>query len=130
MGGTQETVTGFSIGEVEKLTKIKAHILRYWERALPFLRPQKNAQGKRLYTYHDLDLLYRIKYLTETRRFSLEDAGQQLLADLASQGDSRHIIELSGIRRELLDAYRLLQEHRSCFTLPPSIERECSPLLR
>lgn len=112
MGGTQKTVTGFSIGEVEKITGIKAHILRYWERALPFLRPQKNTQGKRLYTYHDLDLLFRIKYLIDMRHYTLDAAGNRLLADLANTGGSRRIAELSGIRRELLDAYRLLQERR------------------
>ena len=112
MGGAQKTVTGFSIGEVEKITGIKAHILRYWERALPFLRPQKNTQGKRLYTYHDLDLLFRIKYLIDTRHYTLDAAGNRLLADLANAGGSRRIAELAGIRRELLDAYRLLQERR------------------
>lgn len=105
-------MTGFSIGEVEKLTGIKAHILRYWEQTLPFLRPQKDAQGRRLYTDHHLDLIFRMKYLIEVRKFTLEGAGQQLLSDLSKNGSSRRITELSHIRSELLTVYRLIQEHR------------------
>ena len=99
MGRPGKTVTGFSIGEVEKITGIKAHVLRYWEHALPFLRPQKDEQGRRLYTDHHLDLIFRMKYLIEVRKFTLEGAGRQL----------------SGIRSELLDMYRLLQGSKNVF---------------
>jgi len=112
MGRAGKTVTGFSISEVEKITGIKAHILRYWEQELPFLRPQKDGQGRRLYTDHHLDLIYRMKYLTEVRKFTVEGAGQQLLSDLSEKGSSRRIIELSAIRSELLTVYRLIKERR------------------
>lgn len=103
-------MSGFSIGEVEKITGIKVHILRYWENSLPFLRPQKDLQGHRLYTLRDLDLIFRIKYLLEVRKFTLEGAGQQLLTDLSKQGTADHITEISRIRSELLHIYRLLQK--------------------
>jgi len=115
MGRASKTVTGFSIGEVEKITGIKAHILRYWEQVLPFLRPQKDVQGRRLYTDHHLDLIFRMKYLIEVRKFTLEGAGQQLLSDLSEKGGSNRITELSGIRSELLDMYRLLQGNKNIF---------------
>lgn len=119
MGRAGKTVTGFSIGEVEKITGIKAHVLRYWEQTLPFLRPQQDAQGRRLYTDHHLDLLFRMKHLIEVRKFTLEGAGQQLLADLSGTGESNRITELSGIRSELLDLYRLLQRSKNIFTPAP-----------
>lgn len=103
-------MSGFSIGTVEKITGIKAHILRYWENSLPFLRPQKDFQGRRLYTFHDIDLIFRIKYLVEVRKFTLECAGKQLLADLSQKGNSDYIIEISKIRGELLSVYRRIQE--------------------
>ena len=112
MGRAGKTVTGFSIGEVEKLTGIKAHILRYWEQTLPFLRPQKDAQGRRLYTDHHLDLIFRMKYLIEVRKFTLEGAGQQLLSDLSGKDGRGRITELSGIRSELLNVYRLIQVYK------------------
>ena len=115
MGRPGKTVTGFSIGEVEKITGIKAHVLRYWEQTLPFLRPQKDEQGRRLYTDHHLDLIFRMKYLIEVRKFTLEGAGRQLLADLSGKGGSSRITELSGIRGELLDMYRLLQGSKNVF---------------
>ena len=106
MGRPGKTVTGFSIGEVEKITGIKAHVLRYWEQTQPFLRPQKDEQGRRLYTDH---------HLIEVRKFTLEGAGQQLLSDLSDKGGSSRITELSGIRSELLDMYRLLQGSKNVF---------------
>ena len=115
MGRPGKTVTGFSIGEVEKITGIKAHVLRYWEQTQPFLRPQKDEQGRRLYTDHHLDLIFRMTYLIEVRKFTLEGAGQQLLADLSDKGGSSRITELSGIRSELLDMYRLLQGSKNVF---------------
>jgi len=105
-------VTGFSIGEVAKITGVKAHILRYWEQSQPFLRPQKDAQGRRSYTDHHLDLIFRMKYLLEVRKLTLEKAGQQLLSDLSEIGGSRRITELSAIRSELLEPYRLLQKNK------------------
>ncbi|MGP1431027.1 MerR family transcriptional regulator [Treponema sp.] len=115
MGRAGKTVTGFSIGEVEKITGIRAHVLRYWEQEQPFLRPQKDTQGRRLYTDHHLDLIFRMKYLVEVRKFTVEGAGQQLLTDLSGKGGSRRITELSHIRSDLLNVYRLLQENKNAF---------------
>ena len=53
----------FSIGDVEKITGIKAHILRYWESVIPGFAPRKDIGGRRAYTDRDLDLILRLKYL-------------------------------------------------------------------
>ena len=39
----------YSIGDVEALTGVKAHILRYWETIVPGIAPQKDFGGRRLY---------------------------------------------------------------------------------
>ncbi|MCL6371283.1 MerR family transcriptional regulator, partial [Pectobacterium polaris] len=38
-------MNGFSIGEVEKITGIKSHTLRYWEDNIPVLQPKKDLGG-------------------------------------------------------------------------------------
>ena len=47
----------FSIGEIEKLTGIKAHILRYWEEVVPSLSPQKDLGGRRTYSQRDVQII-------------------------------------------------------------------------
>ena len=35
-------MASYSIGEMEELTGIKAHVLRYWEEVIPSLAPKKD----------------------------------------------------------------------------------------
>ncbi|CEM60905.1 MerR family transcriptional regulator [Treponema phagedenis] len=98
------------IGEVEKLTGIKAHVLRYWETVLPFMKPQKDLQGRRTYTQRDIDLIFRIKYLTEEKNMPLEAAGEQLLNELSSKGGSSESVRVSQMRDELVKIYKTVQD--------------------
>ena len=45
----------YSIGDVEALTGVKAHILRYWETIVPGIAPQKDFGGRRLYSQSELE---------------------------------------------------------------------------
>ncbi len=67
----------FSIGEVERLTGLKAHVLRYWEEVIPFVRPRKDDQGHRFYRQRDVELITRIKYLVQEKKYTLEGAGER-----------------------------------------------------
>ena len=37
----------FTIGEVSELCGVKPHVLRYWEREIPFIRPGKTVSNQR-----------------------------------------------------------------------------------
>ncbi|MDG2266875.1 MAG: MerR family transcriptional regulator, partial [Candidatus Marinimicrobia bacterium] len=39
----------YSIGEVSKMTELKAYVLRYWETEFKQLKPPKNRAGNRTY---------------------------------------------------------------------------------
>ena len=54
-------MANFSIGEVEDLTGIKSHILRYWEEVIPSLAPKKDIGGRRSYSARDLQTIFRLK---------------------------------------------------------------------
>ena len=41
-------MASYSIGEMEELTGIKAHVLRYWEEVIPSLAPKKDLGGRRV----------------------------------------------------------------------------------
>ncbi len=58
----------YTIGEVENLTGVKTHILRYWEQVIPGFTPQKDLTGKRLYSQHEVELIFRIKYLINQKK--------------------------------------------------------------
>lgn len=77
----------YSITEISKMVGEEQHVLRYWEREFPQLRPQKNRAGNRVYTHRDLSVLYVIKRLLRQERYTVAGAKellrQQTIADLA-----------------------------------------------
>ncbi len=68
----------YSIGEVCQITGLKPHVLRYWETQFSALRPRKNRAGNRMYRPEEIKLLYTIKDLLYTRRFTIEGAKKSL----------------------------------------------------
>ena len=68
----------FRIGEVSKLLGIEPHVLRFWETEFPALSPKKSDTGHRLFRRKDVELLFRIKDLLYTKRFTIEGARQAL----------------------------------------------------
>ena len=73
----------YSIGEVSKMTDLKAYVLRYWETEFKQLKPPKNRAGNRTYRQTDIDLILFIKELLYNKKFTIEGARTQL----ASIGD-------------------------------------------
>ena len=112
MGRKGADVTGFSIGEVEKITSVKAHTLRYWEESMPSLGPQKDSGRRRLYSYRDVQTFLRLKYFIQEKKYTIEGAREALIAEAASAacgGKNDLIPQLNRIRYELLDLYRLIR---------------------
>ena len=73
----------YSIGEVSKMTDLKAYVLRYWETEFKQLKPPKNRAGNRTYRQTDIDLILFIKDLLYNKKCTIEGARSQL----ASIGD-------------------------------------------
>ena len=97
-------MASFSISEVEELTGIKAHVLRYWEDVVPSFKPQKDDGGRRFYTQREVDLIFRLKYLIYEKKFTAEGAGQQILDEAQAVQDSAEIIQQIRLaRQELLE---------------------------
>jgi DNA-binding transcriptional MerR regulator len=97
-------VASYTIADAQRLLKVKAHVIRYWEQEVPLLQPEKDLNGRKLYSSRDLQILLRLKYLLYERRFTLEGAREQLYRELAGDyQDLRGTISL--LRSELLDLY-------------------------
>jgi len=71
----------YSIGEVSKMTELKAYVLRYWETEFKELKPPKNRAGNRTYRQSDIDLILYIKDLLYTKKFTIEGARHQLATE-------------------------------------------------
>ncbi|UCE18059.1 MAG: MerR family transcriptional regulator [Gemmatimonadota bacterium] len=68
----------YSISEVSRLTGLKQHVLRYWETEFPSLRPRKNRAGNRTYRIKDIKLIFLIKRLLYTEKYTIEGAREKL----------------------------------------------------
>ena len=121
MGAKRQGMTVFSIGEVEQITSVKAHVLRYWEEIIPSLAPHKDMGGRRLYSKRDVQTVLRLKYLIQEKKYTIEGARKRLIEEQAAAGEAGSqtngeqdfIPQLNQIRSELLDLYRTVHKaHR------------------
>ena len=76
-------MASYSIGEMEELTGIKTHVLRYWEDVIPSLAPKKDLGGRRVYSQRDFQTIMRLKYLIQERQFTNEGARAEMIAEAA-----------------------------------------------
>ena len=101
----------FRIGEVSELTGLEQHVLRFWEKEFPMLKPVKSSSGHRMYRRKDVEVLLEIRKLLYQEGFTIEGARKKLRADSRQQklafprADQQ---KLRKIRDELNDLLRLL----------------------
>jgi DNA-binding transcriptional MerR regulator len=68
----------YSISEVCEIIDEEQHILRYWEKEFPQLKPRKNRGGNRIYSEKDIYTIRMIKQLLRNDNLSLKTARTQL----------------------------------------------------
>ena len=47
----------YSIREVSEITGVEAHVLRFWEKEFPMLRPRRSRSGNRTYKDRDIEIV-------------------------------------------------------------------------
>ena len=67
----------FKIGEVSELAGTKPHVLRYWEKEFPVLKPTKSDTGQRVYRKKDVELIMEIRRLLYDENFTISGAKKQ-----------------------------------------------------
>ena len=103
----------YSIGEAEELTGIKSHILRYWEEVIPGFAPKKDLGGRRIYTERDIDLILRLKYLINERKFTIEGARDEILRETMNYDSKAEVLDsIRQIRSELSHMYMIIRKYR------------------
>jgi DNA-binding transcriptional MerR regulator len=68
----------FRIGEVARLCRLPAYVLRFWETEFPQLKPIKSNTGQRMYRKRDVESVVRIKKLLYEDGFTIAGARAQL----------------------------------------------------
>ncbi len=71
----------FRIGEVSRLCRLPAYVLRFWETEFPQLKPTKSSTGQRMYRRRDLENVLRIKTLLYDQGYTIAGARQQLRSE-------------------------------------------------
>ena len=68
----------YTIGEVSKMFKVNASLIRFWEKEFDVLKPKKNKKGNRLFTKDDVSNLRLIYHLVKERGYTLQGARVKL----------------------------------------------------
>lgn len=106
-------MAAYSIGEAEELTGVKSNVLRYWEDNIPGFAPRKDIGGRRVYTDRDIDLILRLKYLIQEKKYTLEGARAQLLREIADYDSNAEAkTAIRELRATLTDLYMTVRKYR------------------
>jgi DNA-binding transcriptional MerR regulator len=68
----------YRIGEVSRLTGVKAHVLRYWETEFRWMAPPKSRSKQRLYRGRDIEFVWLLKRLLWEERYTIAGARQRI----------------------------------------------------
>ena len=97
----------FTIGEVSHLCGVKDHVLRYWERKFPQLRPDRR-QGRRYYRRDDVMTVRKIQDLLQ-RGYTVDGAARKLHAPEIEPG-AMPALELRQMAADLERVVELLKQ--------------------
>ena len=99
----------FTIGEVSKITHIKTHILRYWEKEFDNLEPAKRRGNRRYYTQNDILTILKINELITKQGFTIDGAKQKITTSASDENVSDNKI-LSLLKKDIQDAINVLDK--------------------
>ncbi|MBJ22452.1 MAG: MerR family transcriptional regulator [bacterium] len=68
----------YRIGEVSRITGVKAHVLRYWETEFRWMAPPKSRSKQRLYRKRDIEFVWLLKRLLWDERYTIAGARQRI----------------------------------------------------
>ena len=107
-------MANYSIGQVEELTGIKSHVLRYWEEVIPGFAPQKDFGGRRVYSQKEVDMINRLNFLINEKKFTIEGARDPIIAESQIVSENFDIMQdIHELRQELSDILLTIKKYRN-----------------
>jgi DNA-binding transcriptional MerR regulator len=108
----------FRIGEVARLCRLPAYVLRFWETEFPQLKPVKSSTGQRMYRKRDVEFVVRIKKLLYENGFTIAGARAQLREETKSERNQSALpfpvppsVSVAHLRHELQEILHILSAH-------------------
>ena len=108
--GMSEKGRFYYIGEMSRMTGVPSHVLRYWEKEFPSLKPARDQKGLRLYTASDAEQIKRIKSLVYGEGYRIRGAKRKL-REKTRPADTASVREEARMLKEIL---RDLREAKQC----------------
>jgi DNA-binding transcriptional MerR regulator len=110
----------FRIGEVSRLCRLPAYVLRFWETEFPLLKPVKSSTGQRMYRRRDVEMVVRIKDLLYQQGYTIPGARQHLRGETKSAKRQGALpfpkvppAELKRLRQGLQEILQILSARRA-----------------
>ncbi len=98
----------YKIGEVSEIVGVAPHVLRYWEKEFPQVRPRRLA-SQILYRKEDIACLLKIKELLYTKGYTIKGAKSALRKSGGSEASRPGSIPLlQHVKEELVELYKIL----------------------
>lgn len=102
---------GFQIRDVCNFIGVKPYVLRYWEKEIPLLSPRKDLSGHRRYSWSDLQILFRLRYLLYEKGYTVAGARKLIWQEFTGKAQDKKALYMA-LRSELIT---LLQITRAMF---------------
>ncbi len=97
----------YYIGEVSKIVELPAHIIRFWEKELSFIKPLRDQKGHRIYTERDIEKINRIKFLVYNEGYKIKGVKRKLREKPIKE-------EANDTKKFLQDILRDIKEIKKC----------------
>jgi DNA-binding transcriptional MerR regulator len=95
------TKSYYTIGEVSKMLDLPASLIRFWEKEIDILKPEKTEKGTRKFSLKDIQNLRLIHHLVKEKGFTLQGANEKLKNDSSLDANAQIIDSLKRVREFL-----------------------------
>jgi len=101
--------------------KVKTHILRFWEKEFPQIKPKIRAKGRRYYTPENINLLKKIFFLLKDKGMTIRGVKkilQNKISDIHVDDFSRKDINFSSNitkKEKLIKIKKILSELKNLY---------------
>lgn len=96
----------FTISKTADIVGVQSHVLRFWEKKFPIIKPKKNVSGRRYYSSTDIEYLHMIKKLLYDDGFTIKGA----INLINSKYKNNEIFEKSSVPQNIDKAISLIKE--------------------
>lgn len=99
----------FYINEVSKIVEVPPHIIRYWEKEIPFLKPLRDQKGHRIFTEKDIEKINRIKFMVYNEGYKIKGVKKKIREKIRQENSKETRKFLEGILKEIKEIKKCLQ---------------------